>query len=102
MPHYLIGSRETVVRQNWIKSRIERAHIEDTIIEDPPSPQSMVHGLDWAIVNQEVMRPDIRILRKVVEAPRHECQRTRVGKFVENELENFVCDGCENGLAWKA
>src|SRR5882672_1758817 len=66
-------------------------HVEHLLIEDFPSAERIKHRLDLSVMSKEIAGADICVLRKAVEALRHERQWRGVREFVEDELKDFVC-----------
>lgn len=68
----------------WTKEKGQVTCIKHSFSDKLPSTQSMVHGLNRPIVDEEVVRSDIGILREAVKAFRDSCEGTWVGEFVED------------------
>jgi hypothetical protein len=65
-------------------------YIENLLVKNFGSPESMEHGLDWSITSKEVVRADVWVLREAMKALRNKCQGGGVDHFVEDQLKDFI------------
>lgn len=80
-------------------------HVDDPLLHKLPSTKSPIKRLYAAIASEKVGGTDVRILRKSVNSCRGGTEGGRPVNFVEDELNDFVCDAIHvsntESMTWK-
>lgn len=65
---------------------MKRTYVEDLVSHEPTPTERPIEGLHGSVSREEVVSPDVRVLRKRVEALGNDHERGGVVDFVEDDL----------------